>query len=413
MRSSGSSSEQAKPSNKRGSKAMAAAAALALLAMLAWAMAPRPLLVQAAVVQRGPFETSIEEDAKTRVLDRYIVSAPLGGRWLRPSLHEGDTVAAGDLLGRLLPAGAPLLDERSVAELRARVDAADAARRAALSRLALARVGLEQAQRTLSRSEQLSRQGFVGEAKLEADQLGVRAATEERAVAAAEAQLAEYGLTQARAALGLLSSGSGKPFELRSPVAGMILRVYQASEAVLALGTPLLEIGDTARLEVVAELLSADALLAAPGSPALIERWGGLLPLAGRVSRVEPGAFTKVSALGVEEQRVRVIVELSDPLARRERLGDGYRVALKIITRSQPEVLQVPVSAVFPLPGGEPEQRAVFVIEGGRARLTEVEVEARNSQVAWLRKGPAVGSAVIVYPPPTVKHGARVQQRAT
>ncbi|MDC8774444.1 efflux RND transporter periplasmic adaptor subunit [Roseateles albus] len=405
-----SSEGQASHGKHRG-KWLAAGAALALLALLGWAMAPRPLLVEAAAVQLGPFETSIEEDAKTRVLDRYVVSAPLGGRWLRPSLREGDTVAAGDLLGRLLPAGAPLLDERSVAELRAKVDGADAARRAALSRLALARVGLEQAQRNLSRSEQLSRQGFVGEAKLEADLLGVRAATEERAAAAAEAQLAQYGLTQARAALGLLSSGSGKPFELRSPVAGMILRVYQASEAVLALGTPLLEIGDTARLEVVAELLSADALLAAPGSPALIERWGGPQPLVGSVSRVEPGAFTKVSALGVEEQRVRVIVELSEPLARRERLGDGYRVALKIITRSQPEVLQVPVSAVFPLPGGGPEQRALFVIDGGRARLTEVELEARNDRVAWLRKGPPVGSAVIVYPSPAVKDGARVKQR--
>ncbi|MCV2371346.1 efflux RND transporter periplasmic adaptor subunit [Roseateles oligotrophus] len=399
-------------SGKINSKWLAAGAAIALLALLAWAMAPRPELVEVAAVQVGPFESSIEEDGKTRVLDRYVVSAPLAGRWLRPSLREGDAVAAGDLLGQILPAAAPLLDERSSAELRARVDAADAAQRAALSRLAVAKVGLEQARRTLLRSEQLSRQGFVGEAKLEGDQLAMRAATEEQAAAAAEAQLAQFGLVQARAALGLFSGGGGRAFDLRSPVAGLVLRLHQASEAVLALGTPLLEIGDTAKLEVVAELLSADALLARPGSKALIERWGGPQALTGKVSRVEPGAFTKVSALGVEEQRVRVIVELTSPLAGRERLGDGYRVALKIITRSLPEALQVPVSAVFPLPGGGPEQRAVFAVEGGRARLTEVELEARNGRVAWLRKGPAVGSVVINYPPPAVKDGARVQKRS-
>jgi len=148
-----------------------------------------------------------------------------------------------------------------------------------------------------------------------------------------------------------------------------------------------------------------------PGSPVLIERWGGPQPLQGRVSRVEPGGFTKISALGVEEQRVRVIIELSSPLAERRQLGDGYRLALKIITRSQEGASLVPVSAVFPLPGGRPEQRAVFRIEGGRARLTEVELEARNNQQAWLRKGLAAGARVIVYPPATLKDGDRVVER--
>ncbi len=396
---------------QRKTKWMTGLAVLGLLGLVAWAFAPRPVQVEAAAVVLGRFESSVEEDGKTRVVDRYLVSAPLAGRWLRPSLREGDAVTVGALLGSLLPATSPLLDERSQAELTARVEAAAAAQRAAQSRVGLARVGLEQAKLELARSESLSRQGFVGAAKLESDQLSVRAAAQEQAAAAAEAQVAQYGLEQARAALGLVRQPGGKAFELRAPVAGRVLHLLQASETVLPLGTPLMEIGDTSRLELVAELLTSDALLARPGSPVRIERWGGPQALQGTVSRVEPGAFTKISALGVEEQRVRVIIELLSPLKQRADLGDGYRVALTVITRVQDGALLVPVSAVFPLPGGQAGQHAVFLLDGGRARLSEVQLEARNSQVAWLRAGLAPGSQVVVYPPTALKDGMRVAQR--
>jgi HlyD family secretion protein len=393
------------------SKLGLAGGALALAALLAWAFAPRPVPVETALLAAGRFESSVEEDGRTRVVDRYLVSAPLAGLWLRPSLREGDGVAVGALLGRILPAASPLIDARSQAELGSRVAAAAAMLRAAGSRFELARVGSAQARRELARSEQLAQQGFVGAAKLETDQLNLQAATQEQAAAAAELQVAQSGLAQARAALGLVNQGSGKAFELRSPVAGQVLRLQQASEAVVNLGMPLLEIGDISRLELVAELLTSDALQASPGSKVVIDRWGGAQKLEGLVSRVEPGAFTKISALGVEEQRVRVIVQLTSPAAQRLQLGDGFRVALKIITRSQENALLVPVSAVFPLPGGTAGQRGVFLLEGGRARLTEVELEARNSQVAWVRKGLLAGAQVIIYPPSGVTDGVRVVER--
>ncbi|WP_397534876.1 efflux RND transporter periplasmic adaptor subunit [Roseateles sp.] len=396
-------------------KWMAAGTAAVLLALLGWAFAPRPTLVEVAEAKPGLFEAGIEEDGKTRVLDRYQVSAPLAGRWLRPTLKEGDTVQAGAVLGQLQPTLSPLLDARSVAELSARADGAAAAQPRAAARLGAAQVALAQAEHGLRRAESLAAQGFVSKANLDDAQLALQAAQQERASAQAEAQIARYELAQARAALGAHNAGPGqgsaRNFELRAPVGGQVLRVQQPSEAMVAMGTPLIELGDTARLEVVAELLSSDALQLKAGQAVRIERWGGPGTLAGQVSRVEPGAFTKVSALGVEEQRVRVQIALTSPLAQRQGLGDGYRVAVKVMTRRQEGVLLVPVSAVFPLPGAEPGRHAVFKIDGGCARLSEVQLEARNSQVAWIAKGLDTGTTVVVYPPQGLTDGARVKAR--
>jgi len=193
-----------------------------------------------------------------------------------------------------------------------------------------------------------------------------------------------------------------------------VLRVVQASEGTVALGAPLIELGDTQALEVVAELLTTDALQAHPGSRVRIERWGGDAALEGRVRRVEPAAFTKVSALGVEEQRVRVLIDLATPAAQWRALGDGYRVSVRIVTRSVEQAVRVPVSAVFPVPagdGGRAGGTAVFVVDGGRARFTPVQVQARNEAHAWVTSGVAPGATVIVYPPATVRDGAKVAAR--
>jgi len=214
---------------------------------------------------------------------------------------------------------------------------------------------------------------------------------------------------QARVALETMARpGMAGMFQVRAPVAGRVLHVLQPSETMVALGSPLIELGDTARLEVVAELLTTDALLVRPGMPVAIDRRGGDRPLAGRVRSVEPGAFTKVSALGVEEQRVRVIIDLASPTADWERLGDGYRVTVRIVTLASDQVLRVPLSAVFPTAGGG---FAVFLVAGGSARLTSVTVVARNASDAWIREGPAEGSEVVVYPPPAVADGQRVRAR--
>lgn len=386
-----------------------ASAALALTALLAWAFAPRPLPVETASALRGPFETTIEEDARTRVVDRYVVHAPLAGRLQRLVLREGDTVEAGAVVATLLPAISPLLDERSVRELQARVGAAEAGLARAAARVGAAKVALEQARNNQRRSEQLAQQGFVAPTKTEADRLAVAAAQQELLAATDGEHVSRHELEQARAALGSARGGTAAGFALRSPVQGRVLKLHQTSETVLALGTPVMEIGDTAKLEVVAELLTADALAARAGSPVRIDRWGGPGVLQGRVKRVEPAAFTKVSALGVEEQRVNVIVELTSPPAAWAALGDGFRVTVAVVTRSEPQVLKVPVSAVFPQPGGS--GHAVYAVEGGRARLRPVAVAARNGQEAWLKEGLAEGAVVVVYPPAGVADGVRVAPR--
>ena len=194
------------------------------------------------------------------------------------------------------------------------------------------------------------------------------------------------------------------------------MRVAQTSETPLAAGTPLLEIGDTRALEIVAELLTTEALQAVPGSSVVIERWGGSGVLSGRVRAVEPAAFTKISALGVEEQRVKVLIDLTSPIEQWQALGDGYRVTVRIVTRSVDQALIVPTSAVFPLPGDGMSAHgdsatAVFVVQDGRARLRAVDLEARNSQDAWLRRGVQPGEAVVVYPPSAVRDGVRVAVR--
>jgi HlyD family secretion protein len=390
----------------------AGGAAVALVALLGWAFAPRPVEVEVAPVSTGPFETTIDEDARTRLLERYVVSAPLAGRLRRIALREGDRVAEGDALATLMPLLSPMLDERTRVEQGARVGAAEAALQLASSRVGTAQVALEQARNEQRRTEQLAQQGFVSPNKIDADRLAVRAAAQELATATEGVHVAGHDLSQARAALQATRGGSSAGFVLQAPVSARVLKIHQTSEATVALGTPLLELGDTARLEIVAELLSSDALAAQPGSTVRIERWGGPTVLQGVVRRVEPAAFTKVSALGVEEQRVNVLIDITSPAAEWAALGDGYRVGVRIVTRSEASVLRVPVNAVFPLeqPAGA-ATAAVFVVDGGRAALRPVQVVARNGSMAWLRVGPPAGAQVIVYPPSTVGDGTRVAPR--
>jgi HlyD family secretion protein len=385
------------------------AVTLAAAALLAWAFAPQPLTVELAAAVSGPFETTIDEDGRTRLADRYVVSAPLAGRLARITLREGDDVKAGDPVASLQPVLAPLLDERSRREQAARVEGAQATLALAGKRIEAARVGLERARDDLRRSEQLAQQGFVAPTKLTGDRLALQAAQKELEAAVEGEHVARHELEQARVALGLVRvPGGGGPFVLRAPVSGRVLKVHLTSEATVALGTPLVEIGDLARLEVVAELLTADALQVRPGSAVRIERWGGPVVLQGRVRRVEPAAFTKVSALGVEEQRVNVIVDITSPREQWAALGDGFRVGVRVLTRSEPKVLKVPVGAVFPQ-AAPASGAAVFVADGGRARLRPVEVAARNGSEAWVSHGLAEGATVLVYPPSGVADGTRIQ----
>lgn len=412
---------------KTRTKLYAAGAGLALIAAMAWAFAPRPVEVETAQVSQGRFEASLEEDAKTRLRDRYVVSAPLSGRLARISLREGDAVEAGSVLAQLSPVLAPLLDERSLREQQQQVQISLAQLEAAKARAEGARVALLQSKNELQRNEQLAHQGFVSPIKLDTDRFAVQAAQQNFEAAQEQRHMAEHAVEQARAALSAVRSGggTGRGFALRAPSQGQVLRVLQGSETTVSLGTPLLELGDTSKLEVVAELLSTDALRAQPGSPVVIERWGGPGTLAGRVRAVEPAAFTKVSALGVEEQRVKVLIDLNSPPEQWRALGDGYRVGVRIITQVAEGATLVPVGALFPLkeaPAPTPAAAsaattppaapmAVFVLDQGRARLQTVSVVARSGQKAWIREGLKAGDEVIIYPPANVKPGATVQKR--
>lgn len=411
--------------------------ALVVVALLAWAFAPRPVDVEVAAARSAAFRTTVDEDGKTRLRDRYQVSAPLAGRLSRIALREGDAVEAGAVVATLTPAVSPLLDERTARELRARVATGEANMELAQARVARARVALAQARSEARRSEQLARDGFVSPTKLETDRLAVQAAVKEVESAQQAVEVAERERSQAQAALGVsrLSEGGKGGFAVKAPVNGRVLRVLQTSEGVVALGTPLIELGDTAQMEIVAELLTTDALQTRPGAAVLIERWGGPGTLQGVVRRVEPSAVTKVSALGVEEQRVKVLIDLTSPPAQWAALGDGFRVSVRIVTQAVEGVVVVPSSAVFPLPGARQEAAAaalsasapasasapvegepaptmgVFVVDGRHARLVPVELGGRNGVEAWVRSGLKPGETVIVYPPAAVKDGVRVAVR--
>jgi HlyD family secretion protein len=391
--------------------------ALAAAGWLAWAFAPRPVPVETAIADRGRFESTIDEDGRTRVRDRHVVTAPLAGRLTRITLHEGDPVAAGAVVATLLPTLSPLLDERTVRSQQARVEGAEAAVRRAAAQAEHTRVAVRQARNELERSEELAQRGFVAPTKLETDRLALAAARRMSEAAEQDRQIAQHELEQTRAALGAVrQSSAAPPFEVRSPIDGRVLKVLQPSESTIGLGTPLLELGDTRRLEIVAELLTTEALRARPGDRVSIERWGGPQVLSGTVRRIEPAAFTKVSALGVEEQRVNVLIDLSGPQEAYERLGDGYRVAVRIVVLSVDDAVRVPVGAVFPLPplqAEDPTPRfAVFTLRDGRARLAPVDVGARNGTHAWIRSGLQPGQPVIVYPSAAVRDAVRVSAPA-
>ncbi|MFM1856605.1 MAG: hypothetical protein RLZ83_1914, partial [Pseudomonadota bacterium] len=397
---------------KRSTWALVATGSVAVAALLAWAFAPRPVPVSVARTSIGAFETAIEEEGRTRVRDRHVVAAPVSGRLQRIVLLEGDAVDAGAVLARIDAQPAPLQDARALREARARVAVAQAAWRLAGTQVEAAQVAVAQADNAARRSTQLHQDGFVSPAQADTDRLAALAA--QRALQAARdgERIARQELDQARAALapGGAGGAEGGQVEVRAPVAGRVLRLIASSQTPVSAGAPLLELADLTRLEVVAELLTADAARVTAGAPARLEDWGGTGALAGRVRRVEPAAYTKVSALGVEEQRVEVLIDLqADPADPADAsrslpvLGDGWRVRVRLPTLQVAQALTVPVSAVFPwpqdappwavaaapaaTPGDQAMRMGVFVIESGRAQLRPLHVGARNGALAWVRAG--------------------------
>jgi HlyD family secretion protein len=402
------------PRERRRALARNVRHALLLLLLLAAAVVavlslrPRAVPVDRVQAERGPLVVAIEETGLTRVKDRYSISAPTTGRLSRLLLEPGDAVHEGDTLAEIAPALSPLLDERTRAEAEARLSASQSALGQARAQVSRAQVTKELAEQELSRTKRLADSGSLPRQALEQAEFAARMRSEELSSAEFASKVMAEEVRVARIALGSdrQSSGRDRHVDVLAPVSGQVLRVLQKSAGVVQAGAPLLEIGDPRALEVVVDLLTSDAVQVQPGTPVVLQGWGGQQPLSGKVRRVEPSAFTRPSALGVDEQRVNVVVLLTDP-ARAAALGDGYRVEARLVLWRGENVLKVPQGAVFRRGDGW----ALFRIEDSLARLTPVTIGRRGDTEVEVLSGLGNGAWVAVHPGDRVKDGARVEAR--
>ena len=382
------------------------AAVLVVAAIVAAALWPQSMEVTVARAVRGPMQVTVDEDGETRVRDRFTISAPVSGRVQRIEIEPGDPVVRGTtVLARITPAASPLLDPRTSGELTAAVDAATAAVGQARAERQRAATTLERARSLLRRQQELLKVGAVASDTLEDAETAVATGVEAVRAAQFTEQRAEYEVQLARARLAA-PSASGNAVHIVSPVNGVVLKRYRESESVVPVGDPLLEIGEPGRMEIVADLLSTDAVRVMPGADVLIEQWGGGHTLHGRVKRVEPSGFMKVSALGVEEQRVNVVVDFTDP-AEAARLGDGYRVEVRVVLWQEKDVVKVPVGSLF----RQGEDWAVFVVDAGRVRRQVVQLGQRNDNEGQITGGLDAGAVVVLHPPDTLTDGMAVTVR--
>lgn len=378
---------------------------------LVYGFMPRALPVDIAEVKRAPLNVTVEEEGKTQVMERYLVSAPVAGYVRRIDLKAGDAITAGQVLAVIEPARANALDPRTRAQAQAQVSAARAALAVAGENARAATAAAQLAQQERARAESLRQSNF-----LSAQALDTARSAETRAQAVNQAanhavKVSRFEMDMARAAVAnaarLKTGGAAEQFQVRAPVAARVLKLLHESEGAVATGQPLLEIGNPETLEVEVEVLSTHAVKIAPGSKVILDRWGGEATVQGVVRVVEPSGFTKVSALGVEEQRVRVIVDITSPREAWQRLGDGYRVEARFVLWEGADVLQLPTSALFRNGAGW----AVFAVEGGRARLTPVETGQRAGLTTEVRSGLAAGTRVVSHPDDALSDGVRVKPR--
>ena len=395
-------------------RALLAAIAAVLVALaLFHVFNPRPVPVDLVEIGRGLLRVTVGSDGKTRVKEVYVVSAPVAGRVRRIERHVGDEVRGGEtVLAPSQPAEPAFLDTRSAAEAEARLRAAEAGKTLADARLAKYQAELEFAASDLERARKLAVTGNISQRALERAELASRIAVAELATAHSSVREADFELDLARAALmqpGELDTGAPGDccVKVLAPVGGRVLRLLHESESVVTVGTPLLEIGDPRDLEIVVDLLSTDAVKVEPGAVAFIEHWGGFERLEGRVRLVEPSGFTKVSALGIEEQRVNVIVDLIGEAEKWRALAHGYRVEVRVVIWERADALKLPVSALF----REGGRWVVFVAANGRANRRLVSLGRRNDREADVVDGLAAGETVVLHPSDKVVDGVRVVAR--
>ncbi|WP_026187070.1 efflux RND transporter periplasmic adaptor subunit [Ensifer sp. BR816] len=385
---------------------------LALLAAgIAYALWPRPIQVDLAVAETGTLRVTIDEEGETRVRDVYTLYAPLRGQLQRITPEAGDVVKAGEtLLAQIEPAAPAFLDVRSEAEQQSAVEAARAAYNLAAAELNKAKADLIFAEGERARARLLIERNTISRRTLEDAERAYNVAEANLATAEAGLKVREHELHQARSRLlsrQEISSRSG-PCEcvsVTAPVSGVVLQVMRRSEGVVEAGTPLLDIGDPTDLEIVANFLSEDAVKIKPGQKAIITGWGGK-DLHALVRRIEPFGQTKVSALGIEEQRVDVMLDFADPSELWRSLGHGYRVDVQVLL-FEGEVLKLPLGALF----RQGDTWTVFVMEQGRARARPIVVGQRNNLSVEIREGLKSGEKVILYPSDRIKDGVTIIQR--
>ena len=373
------------------------------------ALRPRAAVVDGAQASRGPLVVAIEESGMTRVKDRYVVSAPVSGNISRVALEPGDPVREGDVLAVIVPALSPLLDERTRAEAEGRLSAALSAEGQARAHASRAAVAKELADQELGRVQRLAASGSVAQQAVDLAAFEARMRLQEASSAEFATKVAAEEVRIARATLGRGSDRSGRDrhVDVIAPVSGSVLRVHQKSASVVPTGALLVEVGDPTALEVVVDLLTTDAVHIEPGTPVTIEGWGGDVPIAGRVRRVEPSGFTRPSALGVDEQRVNVVIAFTDPREKWATLADGYRVEARLVLWRSDDVLKVPQGAVFRHGDGW----GTFRVDGGVARLTPVVIGHRGESEVEIVSGLPAGARVAVHPGDRVKDGVRVEER--
>lgn len=380
--------------------------ALVLVGFIAYAWMPKPVAVDVVTARRGPMRVTVDEVGKTRVKDRYVVSAPLTGSVARIELRPGDTVQVGQVLAHILPTEPPLLDARTRAQGEAQVATAEANRSQARSAVERAETAADHAAHDAENIERLVKSGSVGTEEAEHVRVEKRLRDEELASAKFAVQVADHELDVARLAVRRASGNvKDEAIDAVSPVSGRVLRVIQESAGVVQAGTPLVEVGDPSALEIVSDVLTTDAVNVRSGARVVVERWGGDHPLRAHVRTVEPSAFTRVSALGVEEQRVHVVVDLDDAHDTWAALGDGFRVELRIVTWEGESVLTVPSSASF----RRGEQWAVFVAADGVARVRTIMPGRRNAAEVEVASGIDEGARVLVHPTDRVVDGVRIE----
>jgi HlyD family secretion protein len=392
----------------RGRKFVPYAVAVAIIAAVVAGLRPKPITVETASVSRGPLLVTVFEEGKTRIRHRYVISPPVAGFLNRVELRAGAPIKAGEtVLATMKAESSGFLDPRTRAEAEARAKAAETTRMQRQAELDRGNASLELARKEFARADALRKTGAIATQQWDSAENRVQVLTRELRAAEFALRVADFEVAQAHAALLQArepTAEQSEPLKIISPVDGYVLNVYEESARVVTPATPIMEVGDPRDLEAEIELLSSDAVGVSPGADVSIEQWGGEAPLRGRVSIVEPGAFTKISALGVEEQRVKVRVDFLDPMPPGKELGDRYRVEARIVTWRGDDVLQVPTGALF----RRGNDWMAFIVANGKTALRKVEITHNNGTAAEVRSGLSRDDTVIIHPPDTIKDGAAI-----